>query len=410
MSNHQVQDTKIGSIPLCWKVAKLESITSKVGSGITPRGGSKTYLDEGVPFIRSQNVLVGKLDISDVAFISDEQHEEMSSTHLEPMDVLLNISGASIGRSCIVPQNIKEGNVNQHVCIIRPTNKIDSYLLSSILNSDIGQKQIWQFQAGGNRQGLNHQQIRSFTIPLPPLPEQHKIADVLSTWDEAIAKAEQLIAALERRKKGLMQRMLTPPGEAGQAGEVRFAGFDGEWVHSFIENCCDILDNQRIPLNNEERAKRQGKIPYFGANGVLDYIDDYIFDEPLILMAEDGGYFDEASYRPICQLIDGKSWVNNHAHVLRAKPGIVREWVFYWFVHRNITPYINAGTRSKLNQKDLRKLPIRLPSYEEQKKISEILMASDNVIELHERKLQLLQQQKKGLMQRLLTGQVRVKV
>jgi len=250
--------------------------------------------------------------------------------------------------------------------------------------------------------GVNRNDLHRIKLLRPPLPEQQKIAEILSTWDEVIEKTERLIAALQTRKKGLMQRLLN--------GQVRFPGFNREWKEAKLEDCCDILDNQRIPLNNDERVNRQGNIPYYGANGILDYIDDNIFDEPLILIAEDGGYFDEASFRPICQLIDGKSWVNNHAHVLRAKPGNVREWIYYWFVHRNIVPYINGGTRSKLNQKDLRTLPIKLPTYDEQLKVSSFLKECDQEIKLHNEILSIYNSQKKGLMQRLLTGQVRVRL
>jgi type I restriction enzyme S subunit len=210
-------ERKIHRLPEDWEVLCLDSIASKVGSGITPRGGREVYLDEGIPFIRSQNVLVGRLDFSDIAFISEEQHEEMSNTKLQPFDVLLNITGASIGRCCIVPDSIHEGNVNQHVCIIRSNGRINPYFLMLLLNSDIGQKQIWQFQAGGNRQGLNFEQIRGFALPLPPLPEQRRIAEIISTWDEAIALYELLIGPatsssktglLVKQREGLMQRLL----------------------------------------------------------------------------------------------------------------------------------------------------------------------------------------------------------
>ena len=95
------------------------------------------------------------------------------------------------------------------------------------------------------------------------------------------------------------------------------------WSTWTIEECCDILDNKRIPVNSEEREKRIGDIPYYGANGLQGYIDDFIFDEHLILIAEDGGRFDEFTTRPIAYRISGKSWVNNHAHVLRAKTGFL---------------------------------------------------------------------------------------
>ena len=94
-----------------------------------------------------------------------------------------------------------------------------------------------------------------------------------------------------------------------------------DWLTTTIGEACDILDSMRVPVNEEERNKRSGDVPYYGANGLQGYIDGYLFDEPLILMAEDGGYFDEYQTRPIAYRIKGKSWVNNHAHILRAIKG-----------------------------------------------------------------------------------------
>ena len=199
----------MSEIPNGWRLSKLHNLSTKIGSGITPRGGRDTYLDKGIPLIRSQNVLVGYLDLSDVAYISDEQHQLMEATRLQPHDVLLNITGASIGRSCIFPTDIGEANVNQHVCIIRTRSELDPYFLCALLNSDVGQKQIYSYQAGGNRQGLNFAQLGSFDIPLPPLDEQRKIATILGTWDAAIAREEKLITVLTQQKKGLLQQLLT---------------------------------------------------------------------------------------------------------------------------------------------------------------------------------------------------------
>jgi len=178
---------------------KLRKHCVKIGSGITPKGGETAYKAKGIPLIRSQNVLANRLDLSEVAFIDEAQHIKMSGSKVVPGDVLLNITGASIGRSCIVPPNVYEANVNQHVCIIRLKQSMDGRLLSNFLNSWFGQKQIWSFQGGGSREGLNYHQIGSFDIPVPPLPEQKAIADLLSTWDAAIEKAERLIRAKEKR-------------------------------------------------------------------------------------------------------------------------------------------------------------------------------------------------------------------
>ncbi len=153
------------------------------------------------------------------------------------------------------------------------------------------------------------------------------------------------------------------------------------WARYVLGDCVEVLDSQRKPLNADERRFMKGEIPYWGANNIVDHINAFIFDEPLILMAEDGGNFHEAAERPICNLVEGKCWVNNHAHVLRSKQGFSREYIFHYFAHRNITPYINGGTRTKLNQGDLVQLPMVAPPLDEQHRIAAVLAAVDQAIQ-----------------------------
>lgn len=175
------------------------------------------------------------------------------------------------------------------------------------------------------------------------------------------------------------------------------------WSSSAIRECCNILDSQRIPLNFEERAMRQGHYPYYGANGIQGYIDDYIFDGNAILVAEDGGNFDQYAERPIAQWVTGKFWVNNHAHILRAKKNHLDKWIFYSLVHKNILKFINGGTRAKLNQSDLREIQISLPPLDEQSKIVSILTSVDEVIENTQKQIYKLEDLKKATMNELLT-------
>lgn len=207
-----------------WEEHELELLTTKVGSGITPTGGDKNYKAEGRPFIRSQNIGWGKLILNNVAFIDEETHQSSNSTEIKVSDILLNITGASIGRSAIADSRIAGGNVNQHVCIIRvKQDKLNPTLLNHFLISERGQKQIDSFQAGGNRQGLNFAQIRSFLVPLPPTEhEQRRIADCLTSLDDLITAQTQKLAALKAHKKGLMQQLFPSlggvDGEAGRGG------------------------------------------------------------------------------------------------------------------------------------------------------------------------------------------------
>lgn len=205
----EFQDSPFGLVPPSWSIATLGECVSKIGSGVTPKGGSKAYVDEGIPLIRSQNILVGKLKLDDVAHITEAQHSKMKGSQLESRDVLLNITGASIGRCAVLPEDFGDGNVNQHVCIIRMDQTILPEFCGFFLNSHFGQKQIWNLQAGGNREGLNFQQIRSFLIPRMPIKEQQKIVEILTKVDEKIDLLNQQKAEAQQLKKGLMQKLLT---------------------------------------------------------------------------------------------------------------------------------------------------------------------------------------------------------
>ena len=205
------KQTEIGRIPEEWEVIKLGEFTEQVGSGITPTGGSKVYIPSGRPFVRSQNVGWGMLKLDDLVYIDEETHRSFISSEIQRDDVLLNITGASIGRSSMADERIALGNVNQHVCLIRTKqNELDAKFLNLFLLSTDGQKQIDSFQAGGNRQGLNFGQIRSFKLAKPNLiQEQRAITEVISDVELEIAALEARRAKTQAIKQGMMQELLT---------------------------------------------------------------------------------------------------------------------------------------------------------------------------------------------------------
>lgn len=182
-----------------------------------------------------------------------------------------------------------------------------------------------------------------------------------------------------------------------------------DWDIIPVEDCFDILDNQRKPLNESERNLMKGDIPYYGANGVVDYVSEYLFDDDLILIAEDGGYFDEFQTRPIAYRVKGKAWINNHAHVLKAKNGYYQDYLFYCLEHKNILIWLNGGTRAKLNKGDLEKLPIQIAPVSEQIAIAQMLSTADAAIHTTEKLIAQKELRKKWLMQQLLTGKKRLK-
>lgn len=201
-------------VPEEWEVYTIEEITDHVGSGVTPKGGSNVYTHSGVMLIRSQNVLVGKFDFSDVAFISEEVNAKMKRSELQELDVLLNITGASIGRSHYVPENFQRANVNQHVCALRLKNRSlgKSVFLSTYLNDFKGQNQIKRLLGASNREGLNYQQIREIKVAMPNIEtdnEFNRIMKTLSACETTIQDFNTNLSKLQSIKTGLMQDLLS---------------------------------------------------------------------------------------------------------------------------------------------------------------------------------------------------------
>lgn len=211
--------------------------------------------------------------------------------------------------------------------------------------------------------------------------------------DTVIEKQKETVSAWEERKKGVMQKLFSQ--------EVRFKADDGsdfpEWEEKKLGECCDILDSKRKPISKENRVL--GKYAYYGSTNIQDYINEYLFDEPLVLLAEDAGPFDDFWNKAIAQFATGKFWVNNHAHVLR--PHENRKYFFYSLEHRDIRVYINNPSRGKLNQEDMVKIPMYIPCLAEQQKIADCLSSLDEVIEKQKATLAAWEELKKGLLQQM---------
>ena len=193
--------------PKGWKKTSIGDISSHVSSGSTPLGGESTYLPTGMPFIRSQNVQMNRLDLSDVAHISQEVHNGMKRTWVKNGDVLLNITGASIGRVAFFKGLDDSANVNQHVCIIRPMkSRATPAYISFFISMPSYQSVILSRNSGATRQAFNFEQVRAFQIHLPPLPEQQKFAPLVEKVEELRGKQRESERELENLFQSLMQR------------------------------------------------------------------------------------------------------------------------------------------------------------------------------------------------------------
>ena len=198
----------LGTIPADWEVVRLGEGTTHVGSGVTPRGGKSAYTASGITFLRSQNVHFDGLRLEDVVYIPPEMDDAMRRSRVQPDDVLLNITGASIGRCTVAPYDIGKANVNQHVCIIRTTSGLNPRFVWKWLSTPRSQREIDDIQTGQSRQG-NYQQVRQLTIARPPRAEQDSIVEILSGVDATLQGARKERDGLQLLKESAADALLT---------------------------------------------------------------------------------------------------------------------------------------------------------------------------------------------------------
>ena len=203
----------LGDVPEHWEVTRLGFLCSKIGSGKTPLGGGEAYLTEGILFIRSQNVYDDGLYLDDVVYVSDATDAEQSWSRVLSGDILLNITGASLGRTCLVPDDFQAANVNQHVCILRLSSLAFRHFVSMVLKSSGMKSQFDAAQNGAAREGLNFAQISKLALALPPEGEQACIIKFLDTklakFDTLTAEAQRAIDLLQERRTALISAAVT---------------------------------------------------------------------------------------------------------------------------------------------------------------------------------------------------------
>jgi len=400
-------------VPEGWTTRNLgELITYKKGFAFT----SADYSNSGVRIIRISDTTRDSVHSENPVYIPDEVATKLDAHLLSTGDILLTTVGSRphlidsmVGKVIRVPPTVSGSLLNQNLVKLIPLEEeVTTEYLFEILKKPKFRHYISTLVRGNaNQVSISLSDLFKYRTLIPEVREQKKIAQILSTWDKAITTTERLLANSQQQKKALMQQLLTGKKRLLDDNGVRFSG---EWERVKLKDVAECLDNKRIPLNSTTRASMSGEYPYWGANGVVDYINDYIFDETIVLLAEDGGNFSEYNSRPIANISYGKSWVNNHAHILKAKTNSTNEWIYYSLVNKNILGFVNGGTRAKLNKSDMLLIPIELPSLNEQKRINIVLSEANREIKILQNKLAALNQEKKALMQQLLTGKRRVKV
>lgn len=393
-------------IPQNWELLKLSEVGEVIGGG-TPDTKNEDYWEGDISWVTPTEIthLNGKHILSTLRRIT-RLGLEKSSARLIPSNSLLLTSRASIGYCAI---NKTEICTNQGFQNIVPNEWIKVDFLYYMIQSHLAQRQLARSAYGSTFKEVPNKDMKKIKILVPSIPEQQKITSYLSKLDDIINLTQKIIDQLQALKKGLMQRLFTEGIGHTEFKETRLGKIPKEWEIKKLGDIINIYDSERIPLSQAERNERKGNYPYCGATGIIDYIDDYLFDGEYVLLAEDGGPF--GKFENSAYLMNGKFWVNNHAHIIQAIHGKTTNlYLLYVLNYLSLLPYIVGSTRQKLNQGDLKKIKIPVPSLAEQEFIAKILSDLDNKTENENILKKILKKIKRGLMQNLLTGKKRVKI
>ena len=346
-----------------WQETKLCDI-AKITMGQSPN--SENYTNDSNDTLLIQ----GNADLNNGKVIPRLFTKQITKT-CDRNDIIMTVR-APVGDIAISEYN---ACIGRGVCSIKSSKFVYHYL------DYLKMKDYWKkISKGSTIDSITSDDIKSLLIKTPNKKEEEKIIKTVDLINKKIELQSKKIEDLKLFKLYYYNII-----------------FSSKLYDCFkLGDVVSCLDKKRKPISSELR--KQGIYPYYGANGIQDYIDDYIFDGCYVLLAEDGGNFSDYNTKSIAQLAKGKIWVNNHAHVLVGDK-IDTEFLFYQLEHMDIRQYINGTSRSKLNQEDMMNILLQIPSIEEQKKISKVFNTIEKKIYLEKIKYEKLTELKKGLMQ-----------
>jgi type I restriction enzyme, S subunit len=393
--------------PSDWPATRLGDV-AEIAIGGTPSRSrpefwAKSPEPEGHPWASIADLSVRKVTQTKER-ITDLGVRHSNVKPVEPGTVLMSFK-LTIGRTAFAGVHLY---TNEAIAAFRPRPQLDPEFLYHALplaalsgDADVAIKGMT----------LNKAKLVDLPLRLPPLAEQRKIAAILSSVDETIEKTEAVIAQLDVVKKAMLEELLTRgiPGRHSRFKQTEIGEVPAEWEVAILGEACEFLDGQRVPIKASDRASMQGDVPYYGASGVVDWVNAHLFDEPLVLLSEDGANILTRS-SPVAFKIAGRSWVNNHAHVLRPLPDWDHDFLVEYLQSIDYADYSTGTAQPKLNKQVCLGIEVPKPSASEQREIGSIVRALDERLAAERVGLRAASDLKASLSFALLTGELRIHV
>jgi type I restriction enzyme S subunit len=400
-------------VPEGWNERTLESLSvQKVTYGVVKPGEVRTG---GVPFVRGGDFPNGTIRISALRTISQEISNAYKRTLLKGGEILVSLVGYP-GATAIVPTELAGANIARQAALVRPSDNIDRDYLFQFLRSDIGQKRMLSQSIGSAQQVINLKDLNALSVTCPPLPEQRKIAEILSTWDAAIEKTEALLATAKAQKRALMQSLLT--------GKRRFPEFEGqEWKEVRLTEIAEAVtarnDGEELPvltISSRNGFVRQDE--KYARNMAGRSVERY-YRLKRGEFAYNKGNSRTYQFGCVLRLDEYDEGLVPHVYVcFRLKPGHDSNYFRGLFLADYLRPQlsrmVNTGVRNNgllnISPKSFWTVKVPLPSLEEQTRIGQVLDDCLSEEQLLATNIEKLRTEKKALMQQLLTGKRRVVV
>lgn len=365
-----------------WQFKKLGDLTSKIGSGATPRGGQSNYVDTGVSFIRSQNILDHAMKITDIAHITDDAAHKLRGVTVKAGDVLINITGDSIARCSIVDDNVLPARVNQHVAILRTTPDLNPRFLQKFLVSPTMKKHLINISSGGTRKALTRADLSSLSIPVPPIQEQQAIAEVLGALDDKITANNKLSQKLKELAQAEFTRLMKTAEVTGT-----------------LRNILHLEYGKSLPAKN----RVDGQVEVFGSGGKVGTHNEALSSGPGVIVGRKGTagavHWAPNAYFPI----------DTTFYVVPADQDFSLVFCFHLLNYLNLDDMNSDSAVPGLNREEALSIPIKIPGRAELKNFSTHANFLFAVVQQLNLESQALNSMRDTLLPQLMSGKIQVR-
>ena len=405
----------IGEIPEHWEMIKLKYL-GKALIGLSYQPDEVVDDDtQGILVLRSSNIQNGKLSLLDNVYVKSKVKEDLKVKEGDILICSRNGSRSLIGKNITISKELVGNTFGAFMTVLRTRHY---KFISKVFNSRVFSEQSGLFLTSTINQ-LTQETLNNFLIPFTHLESEQ--TQIVSYLDEKTALIDKLISVKQRKIELLKEKRTALINQAVTKGlnpnvKMKDSGIEwiGEipehWECSRVKQEFEFHNNKRIPLSAEERSSRQGEYRYYGASGVIDFVDEYLFDGEYLLIGEDGANILNRS-TPLVFSVSGQFWVNNHAHILKNRMGSIKFFEFQMEIN-DYSTIASGSAQPKLTKDALAEVRLFVPPEEEQTQIVSYLDEKtkeiDNLLNIEQKKIDLLKEYRQSLISEVVTGKIKV--